>query len=152
MKKWILLTSVIILISCNKRKISHLVGDWKYVTLNSLAPGSIVYEYYFIFKCDQSFSMDRVVSTSNPSNDLCHSYLYHEYAKGKYDVKNRKLELNGFFTDSLYNEKKSGCYSIGKYSETFKYRFEDENLIINEINDDADNEYILKRNWDYDCK
>lgn len=152
MRKVVLLFTVLLLISCHKSKISHLIGEWNQETYNSLAPGNIVYSYSFKLFCDQTFYMARKVNRGSPSNDVCKSIVYYEYAKGKFDVKKGKFVLNGTFTDSLYIDKTSGCYSIGRYSETFNYRFENDKLIINDSNDDSDIDYVLKRTWDYECK
>ena len=93
MRDLFLLFFLFSLLSCNKKKVNNLIGDWEHKTYNGAA-GIYVYNFKFKFYCDYSFTLHQEVHSSQPSNDVCKSYVYNEYVKGTFDVKRKKDVMN----------------------------------------------------------
>jgi hypothetical protein len=147
MKAIVLISGIILFLSCNKKRVIHVTGDWEQESsLFKIDPNPDHYFYSFIrLDCDQNFSIERITSNTTATQDSCHAMIYSEYIKGSFEIKKGRLILKGIYTDNNFNEKTTGCFHIGKYEDSFDYSFDDEKLIINE-------QSVLKKTWDYDCK
>ena len=114
-------------IACNKKSecppynISkdELHGAWKDTRpTQDMFAGT---RYDFTFQEDTSFTL--VLHQWNDAIDInCPFNPYKEYVKGTYQftTSNNVLSVSGIYTDSLYNEKTSGCFSVGKFSRDYK--------------------------------
>ena len=100
--------------------------------------------YDFTFQQDTAFTL--ILTQWNDAIDInCPYTPYQEYVKGtyQYSTSNNVLSVSGIYTDSLYNEKTSGCFSIGKFRRDYKVVRKCNTLELDEIGNQSHNHVIV---------
>lgn len=143
-----LLSSIIIATSCSKKsecpptniEKTELLGSWIDERPKENAFAGTRYDFTFY-----SDSFRLVLRQWSDAIDInCPLSDYREYVKGTYDfsTNNNLLSLSAIYTDSVFNEKTSGCYSIGPYHRDFKVVRKCNTLELDEIGNLATNMII----------
>jgi hypothetical protein len=130
---------VLFMLSCGKKTEcppvnivkTELAGSW-----HDNRPKENVFagtRYDFSFQPDSFTLVLRQWSDAVDTN--CQRSDYKEYVKGSYvfTTSNNVLSINGLYTDSLFQEKTSGCYSVGQYKRDFKVVKKCSTLELDEI-------------------
>ncbi|MFT7344909.1 MAG: hypothetical protein ACI9XP_001498 [Lentimonas sp.] len=126
-----------------------LKGEWEQQTFEEgLHEGSL---HNFIFKCD-NFTL-KISSNTDAigPNDSCSNSKWNEYVTGSYKLENDNLILDGYYTDSLYQKKTSGCYNIGAYSKNYPITYKKDTLYLDPNNSNMYLRIKLFKVGEYNC-
>ena len=133
------LLSLLLALSCRKKTEcppvnivkTELTGSWHDSRSKENAFAGTRYDFTF-----QPDSFTLVLRQwSDEIDTTCPRSEYREYVKGAYEFtrSNNVLSIAGVYTDSLFREKTSGCYSIGQYKRDFKVVKKCSTLELDEI-------------------
>lgn len=125
---------LVFIVSCSGSNINEdFKGDWvKILPANSLA-GS----YISLFFSDSEFRI-KIHHYTDVYADTCLSddASWKEYLNGSFVLKEGKIVLIGFWTDSAFSrEKESGCFNTGKFNETYQYQFKGKDTLVMKMKD-----------------
>jgi len=126
-----------IFFSCKKGKENiipatkqNIQGSWKHdypyslIELYYNPPG----EYELIKFSNDSFYMIGRTRTELLLEENCYQSTWLSYIKGVYSLKDSKLYFKGVYTTPEFEEKTSGCFGVGNYSDSFRISLNGKNL------------------------
>ena len=88
----------------------------------------------YTFQCNSFFLTITSFTDVIHPYDSCIIPNWKEYATGSYTLSDNVLELDGFYTDSLFNQKTSGCFNIGEFKNRFSVDFDGQFLKLTSVN------------------
>ncbi len=124
--------------------ISQIQGEWKHIP--NPADTTVLYftspkVYSFNFTED-SFYL-RSTFHQDYGDTIC-GFEWIEYAKGLVIKNNGTIKFEGIYCNEDYTEKISGCFTIGKYTDSFNAFFCNDTLILQKPKNAFDNYSGLK--------
>lgn len=88
----------------------------------------------YAFNCNSFFLTRYSFTDAIQPDDSCSKSNWNEYATGSYSLDKNVLELDGFYTDSLFNRKTSGCFNIGAFKDRFLVDYNGQVLKLSPVN------------------
>jgi len=103
------------------------------------------------FECNTFYLTVSSYTDGASPHDSCSKFNWKEYARGEYTLSDNQLTLDGFYTDSLFNKKSSGCYNIGEFNKTYSTDYQGINLKLQPVNQAQSNEMEFYKKENHSC-
>lgn len=123
----------LLIISCSGGNKEHdFNGNWvKVLPANSLGGSNVSLNFSDIeFRMQLHYYTDIFADTC-----LSGDASWKEYLTGTFVINNGMIDFVGFWADSTYRKKETGCFNNGDFKETYEFKFYGKDTLVLRLKD-----------------